>query len=460
MDMPEHFPTSQEDGRRAVPGVAEQMQVSALVSEIWMLVDYIAGNPKQGLSRVAVADASHPGTNFTPTELLREVSDTRLRVEEGKLRPYDRPSMEIMRDALNLLTWPASGLTVAYTTMVSGPLRHRGASRFSLAAQAYPNLLWRARIHRWLQMTLLAVTVAFTVLAAWESAKVALGKALLHNLDALHHQQASLAAEKVKLELSLAGPANTRAALDTLPEGGNPPLSAYRVCDRALVLIARSRQQPLQDLLQQQADPGPRLLFYATPEERDVCGRDDILRANLGIVRDDLKLYTENWPGMVGSGFALLRDGADKVLPSRRNGGGGSQAGQNDIEFRISPVLLVWGNFILPIIFSFIGSAIFVMLDHYNKIRESILDPRDFFLAPVRLALGLVVGACVGLFFSAYGPLPPSTSGAGPGAAALISSLTLTASGVAFLAGFGVETVFSLLEAVITRLFTVPAAAK
>lgn len=66
------------------------------------------------------------------------------------------------------------------------------------------------------------------------------------------------------------------------------------------------------------------------------------------------------------------------------------------------------------------------------------------------------MGACIGLFFSAYGPVPQySTTASGTN---LISSLTLTASGVAFLAGFGVETVFSMLDTLITRVFAVPPA--
>lgn len=67
--------------------------------------------------------------------------------------------------------------------------------------------------------------------------------------------------------------------------------------------------------------------------------------------------------------------------------------------------------------------------------------------------MGLIVGACVGLFFSSAGPMPGTLSSSP--AAALVSSLTLTASGVAFLAGFGVETVFTMLQSLIDRVFVV-----
>ena len=421
----------------------ERHQLHGLIDEIWMMVDYVAGRPQERLDKIVVANPQEPGTNFTPELLLREVSDTQARLDAGNPGPYDRPAMQIVRDALNSLVFPASGLTIAYTTMVVGPLRGRG-SRFSLAKHAYPMLVRWAVFHRSMQTVLLLVAVAVTFLAAWESAKIALGEALLQNLDTLRAQQVTLNADMHKLDLSLTDP-GTRLDAAKLLAGGEAPLSAFRVCDRALVLMARVK-----------GNSAPAFPLYATADERDLCGKDDVLRAKLDIVRSDLKLYKVDWPAMVGSGFALTHDFTTGVASWLR----GTQttqpeAASSDIEFQVAPVLLVWGNFILPLIFSFIGSAIFVILDHSNKIRASILHPRDKFLAVVRLALGLVVGACVGLFFSANGT-PPSASGA----TNLISSLTLTASGVAFLAGFGVETVFSLLQATIDRVFTLPAAPK
>ena len=445
--------------RQADAIVPEREQLQALISEVWMLVDYVAGSPTQGLAKVVVAKPGQAGGTLTPAELLQAISGIERRiVADNKVQPDDRAFVQIVRDALNLAIYPASGLTVAYTAMVTGPLRGRGASRFALAKQAYANLISRALWDRRLQRAILVLALLVTGLAVWESAKVALGKALLQNLDMLHSQQTGLNAEKVKLDLSLAPAAPTVDRLARLTQDLGVPLASYRLCDRPLVLLALATKTDPQTLVQQAPKiPGPRLLSFATAEERDVCGRDDLLRSNLGIVHQDLTQFTQNWPGMVGSGFSVTRnllhcggvmceDSSTLALDES----------QQDAEFRIAPVILVWGNFVLPIIFSLLGSAIFVLLDHYKKARDGTLHPRDTFLAPVRLALGLVVGACVGLFFSATMPQPPSL--AAPSASALISSLTLTASGVAFLAGFGVETVFSLLEALIARVFTVPAA--
>jgi hypothetical protein len=444
---------SQQEARTTVK-LDEKAHILALINEIWMLVDYIAGSASQALEKVIIASPEQPHVKLTSAELLRIVSSTNMRLlNEGQVQPNDRAFMQIVRDALNVLVSPASGLTVAYTVMVTGPLRRRTASRFTLAEEAYPNLARRGTYHRRLQTLILVLLAIFTGVAVWESAKVALGKALLQNLDMLRSQQEALNAEKLKLDLSLPPPTDAAAKLRALTSAEKVPLSSYSLCDRDRVLVALAKKQ-------NQTDAGnfveQQFPFYENAEERDICGRDDILRVNLGIVHNELTTYTENWPGMVGGPFSSVRNFLHCGQFSCEDSAIASlTAAQNDVEFRVAPVLLVWGNFILPIIFSFIGSAIFVTLDHYKKIRDSLLQPKNYFLAPVRLALGLVIGACIGLFFSSYGPGPQTTTAA-PSALALISSLTLTASGVAFLAGFGVEAVFSLLESLVTRVFTLP----
>lgn len=442
---------------------AEHAQLSALISEIWMLVDYVAGSSTKALGSIAIPDPRKPGTNLSVSDLLQQVSDTERRVlAGGELGPYDRASMQMVRDALNLLVRPASGLTVAYTAMVAGPLRRRKASRFTLAQKAYENLTWPAKVHRWLQFAILVFVLMSTGLAVWESAKVALGKALLQNLDVLRAQQASISAEKLKLEMSLAKSSDVSDQLGAIAQDHGVPLAAYRMCDRAIILRALHQRGPKfnvagQEKSQAQEDIA-NLLFYSTAEERDVCGRDFILGINFGIIHSDLETYSQNWPGMVGSGFERVRN-LFVCLNFRCNEEARARdPRQKDVEFTIAPVLLVWGNFVLPIIFGFIGSALSVLLDYYKRIRSSELHPRDRYLAPVRLALGLVVGACVGLFFSASSAIPQAA--ASPSASSLISSLTLSASGVAFLAGFGVEAVFSLLEALITRVFAAPSEQK
>ena len=111
--------------------------------------------------------------------------------------------------------------------------------------------------------------------------------------------------------------------------------------------------------------------------------------------------------------------------------------------------MAVHANYILPVIFAFLGASAVVGLDFYGKVRDSVLVPRDHLLSWIRLGLGLMIGGCIGLLVSSYAPLPQAGAQSG-----LIVSLTLSASGLAFLAGFGVEGVFSMLQTLVRRMFS------
>ena len=153
---------------------------------------------------------------------------------------------------------------------------------------------------------------------------------------------------------------------------------------------------------------------------------------------------------MIGSLFHSFSDRISWLVPLARRFGaavtGASDVG--DVEFAIAPALAVHANYILPVIFAFLGAAAFVVLDFYGKVRESVLVPRDHLLSWIRLGLGLMIGGCIGLLVSSYAP-PPSAGVQ----SSLIASLTLSASGLAFLAGFGVEGVFSMLQTLVRRVF-------
>jgi hypothetical protein len=89
-----------------------------------------------------------------------------------------------------------------------------------------------------------------------------------------------------------------------------------------------------------------------------------------------------------------------------------------------------------------------VVRNLWGKMRDSLLQPRDLTLSLGQLALGAVIGACIGLFIN------PSGS---QGSAGLTAAVTLTPSALSFIAGFYVEGVFVALEAFMRRVFNLPA---
>lgn len=452
----------------------------ALASEVRMLVDYVSASTKRTLRDLEMPDPAAPGGAPMP------IGDALTRIERMERRLADREPpvvgdfalVQVVRDALSEIVRPASGLTIAYTAMVTGNRRGpRSDERATMAERAYRGLAQRARWHRFWHTCVMVMTLLVTGFVAWESAKVAFGKSLLQTLDTLRGQQASLYAEKQRLEAAMDKPdLSVETIISGVAGGGDLPLSLFPLCDRPGLLIGQMRAR--NGAFAPPSDGGSQVLRpYTHPQARDVCERDSVLAANLGIAHANLRRYQEDWSQMVGSVFSLsgLAHDAVFLMRSSLGGGGGgvpsasaadkamSDKTTSDIELQVAPTLLVLGNYLLPVLFSLLGAAIFVILDHYGKVQTSQLHPKDRMLSPVRLVLGLVTGACVGLFFSSYGPAAAGAStitgmagAAGPGP--LIASLSLTASGVAFLAGFGVEGVFRMLETLVSRVFSVEAA--
>jgi len=107
----------------------------------------------------------------------------------------------------------------------------------------------------------------------------------------------------------------------------------------------------------------------------------------------------------------------------------------------------VIGNYLLPVLYGALG-AMGSMLQQFNKrLAERLLTPRDRRAAHIRVMLGVMMGACIGLFFN---------SSAGPAQATGLggAAVTLSASAIAFLAGYGVEPVFRTLDALISHFFS------
>jgi hypothetical protein len=96
--------------------------------------------------------------------------------------------------------------------------------------------------------------------------------------------------------------------------------------------------------------------------------------------------------------------------------------------------------------YGFLGATAAVMVNLNQKVRASRLSPRDRRMTHVQLMLGIITGACIGLFLS------PSASGTS-GATLTGRSVALSASALSFLAGFGVEGVFKMLENTMITVF-------
>lgn len=457
----------------------------ALVSEARMLIDYLASLPDRSLSGLKAKECpgtpatNAPASDIDACRILALVDGYARTVDsgDGTLSAEQCSTLQLIRDALVTAVRPATGLTVAYTAMVVGNRRGAGSqSRASLAQGAYPGLRGAAIWQRYWHMLLIGLALLVTLTAAWEATKVALGKNLMHRLESLRVEQQAIDTDKAGVERAEAADQGAGAiplAGFSVDAAARARVRGFGLCDRpvasawALLAVRRTGEIPSNPPIAEGALgralvlampalatlTGEKLKLYASPDERDVCERDHVLAINFGIVHADLARYEQDWPQMAGAYYRETSWLMDRI--GRQIWGRAAYErlrwqpapGQDDVEIMIAPELVVWGNYVLPVIFGLLGALIYVILDLYGRMRESRLEPRDFLLSVTRLVLGLVTGACVGLFFSTYGPNNPA-----PGAD-LIEALTLSASGLAFLAGFGVEGVFTLLQNLIGRVF-------
>ncbi len=101
-------------------------------------------------------------------------------------------------------------------------------------------------------------------------------------------------------------------------------------------------------------------------------------------------------------------------------------------------VLDVLRGYLLPVLMGLLGSMTYVLRHYLRCLGERLLTPRDLREYIVRLVLGTVFGVAIGFFTSASGA--PSEQGL------VIPVGSLGVPALAFLAGYGVEVVFRMLD--------------
>jgi hypothetical protein len=106
------------------------------------------------------------------------------------------------------------------------------------------------------------------------------------------------------------------------------------------------------------------------------------------------------------------------------------------------------GASVLPAVYGLLGAWAAVVRRLSGRMEYSLLTDRDVMQSLIRLALGSVIGACIGLFMT------PSANTDAKNAVGLLGTAFLGASALSFLAGFGVTQVFGLLDGVLSHLFT------
>jgi 4-amino-4-deoxy-L-arabinose transferase-like glycosyltransferase len=96
-------------------------------------------------------------------------------------------------------------------------------------------------------------------------------------------------------------------------------------------------------------------------------------------------------------------------------------------------VLNVVSGYVLPVLMGLLGSMAYVLRRYLRSVGDRLLTPRDLREYIVRLVLGTVFGVAIGFFTTAENVIANPVS-------------SLGAPALAFLAGYGVEAVFRMLD--------------
>jgi hypothetical protein len=390
-------------------------------SEVHLLLDNISANPDVTLA--ALTERLERPRDL-PEDWITQVCEITWPPQGATPSPdqlaKDAALLIRARDYLNGLAKPASGATIAFTLMVTQEENPRARrrrlktgggpptpSRSSLAGDAYPDLVDRARHFRAMMSRVVWVAVIALGITLFISWYLAIGNAALTDYGtsrAALTKAEGRVGEAQSAYFSNSGPAQSEAGTDTGPplQTGQPqqPMSGTSPPASPPTYFAN----PCETLGAQK--------FYPSAALREACGAwDDQLRTH-----ESTRAGLVTW--VVGA----------------------------------SPEAAAWwanllGTAVLPVLYGFLGAIASVVRTWSRKIKRSLLSPRDMQLSLQQLALGALIGACISLFIAA--------PAAGDADSALLGPVALSSSAISFVAGFGVDSVFQALEALISRIFNI-----
>lgn len=405
-----------------------------LLDEVYLLLDFVSTRPEKSLEALAEVPlppgAMAQGQPQSLQDVLAHVMTLRFPPGgRGEETARDAAFLLAVKDRLTREARPATGATVAFTSMVisserqpalepearEAPRRPR-SMRHTLAANAYPGLQTSARCLRRALKVAVLLLILLTVLNVFTSGVVSYGRSLIEQLA--QGQQAYRAAQDVIKSVETRG-----AAPAAVPAGGGGDYVPY--CDRVKLPPEPGGIRRFED--------GQQAILCSSLNDADV---------EIAVARQRLRMFQANFQEpflwFVQLGGWLKLDGERPDCKDPKSIHCHPPLAERP-EKSASDFIAGLANYLLPFCFTLLGAGVAILRDLYAKMRESTLGPRDLPLSLGRLVLGMVAGAAIGLLYT-----PTDASGAIAG---------LSAQGLAFLAGYGVDAVFRWVDARVETAF-------
>jgi hypothetical protein len=452
------------------------------LSEVYLLLDHISGRWDKTLTGT---DADHFADPVLGADWLEKVCEIGWPPTGSEIQQSQQAAVLLrVKDRLNAKAKPATGATIAFTLLVSGednadqavrasrpwfsrlrkllvtrhdanpptqpnppttpgngnsPSRESGSgswanrppSRTSLARLAYPGLITTATRFKWQIRIIIALLLFWLIFTCTLSWNVAAGHAIFAQFRLLESQHTQILKEIATAESDAAKPAASPAVSGVLPTTAIGT-TLLKACEWPRAVSPRLT-----------VDTGE-VDKLTSLEEIQLCNEISEYRRDYAATRENLADWLGAWRWLKQISYRFcngpclsIRDGT-RTFP------------ENATNEQWAGILLeVLASAVLPLCYGFLGAGAAIVRDLWGKMRDSLLSPRDLTLALGQLALGAVIGACIGLFVTPSGNPSQSPNG-------LTGSVVLTASALSFIAGFGVEGVFVALESLIKRVFNLP----
>lgn len=431
------------------------------LSEVHLLLDNVSANPNTTLiERLAATQGLDDDLPDDWIEHVCRISWPPEGSEDDKAE--DAALLIKAKDRLNRLSYPASGSTIAFTLLVTQEEAHRrrrrtpegeaggdesaSPTRASLAQTAYPDLMPKAlRFRKAMRGTSiwLIVALVLTCLLSWY---VAYGNAALAELTTA---SATLADANKRVSDAEAAEDDQPGVVPSAATDAGGSLKSDTKATLATGAGAAAGGNAFVPLCSRG--------YYSTAAQAQACEARKEAETNFQRVErrlagwvcwfclEDMTAF-EELPAVKPAANSLAAARVERLVQARAKAEARNSSLIADAPSRATALANIMGTAVLPFLYGLLGAGAAIIRSLSRKIRASLLSPRDLHLSFQQLALGAVVGACIGLFIAA----PGSDEGEG-----LLGPVTLSASAISFVAGFGVDSVFEALETLIKRIFNV-----
>jgi hypothetical protein len=475
------------------------------LAEVYLLLDFISGRSQKNLAEalgVKGDDAKDELASQPLRDNLQKICeiawppDTSTPVSSEE-RAKQAVTLLLAKDRLNAAAAPATGASIVFTLMVAGddepiashdrprgllgrlglqtigadsgrsgegntPTRNAAGvggggggggpggsdggifdrhppSRISLATLAYPGLVRSARRFKVRFNLLLLLLFAFLIFTCALSWHIAAGRSILARLDSIEATRVTIEKRIADTESLKVPPPPPPATKDEAPpaaakqkKGAPAPAATKQAAAPAAITVKH--------YCSENSDSKPTEEFTDFTQ-RQICDQKYENSISYKNAREDIADWIATWQWL--KDFSHYLCGADRCLKDK-----GVALPPEVVNHQqwASVVVDVLATAVLPLCYGFLGAGASVVRGIWGKMRDSQLSPRDLNLSLGQLALGAVIGACIGLFVT--------PSGGGPQGAGIVpTTVSLTPSALSFIAGLGVDSVFVALDNLIKRVF-------